>query len=146
MRRAQYEFNRQLGKDIKIVPDAVRTEPNFMTLFAEYNKYLLRRISPYGSTSDGLAPFDPVRPAFLSGTLVYVLTVIAVAPIGDRPVQAVVHAWSAFHHLAGSKRRRNSNRVGRQDPGRPIPHRREASVDDGSGRHAALLRGRRSWS
>ena len=45
MRRARYEFNRQLDPDIKIVPDAVRTEPNFMTLFAEYNKYLLRRIS-----------------------------------------------------------------------------------------------------
>jgi uncharacterized SAM-binding protein YcdF (DUF218 family) len=45
MRRARYEFNRQIDNDIKIVPDAVRTEPNFMTLFAEYNKYLLRRIS-----------------------------------------------------------------------------------------------------
>lgn len=45
MRRARYEFNRQLDKGVKIIPDAVRTEPNFMTLFAEYNKYLLRRIS-----------------------------------------------------------------------------------------------------
>ena len=45
MRRARYEFNRQLDGDIKIVPDAVRTEPNFMTLFAEYNKYILRRLS-----------------------------------------------------------------------------------------------------
>ncbi|HEU4958713.1 MAG TPA: YdcF family protein [Sphingomicrobium sp.] len=45
MRRARYEFNRQLGRDMEIVPDAVRTEPNFTTLFAEYNKYLLRRIS-----------------------------------------------------------------------------------------------------
>jgi uncharacterized SAM-binding protein YcdF (DUF218 family) len=45
MRRARYEFNRQLDRDIRIVPDAVRTEPNFMTLFAEYNKYLLRRLS-----------------------------------------------------------------------------------------------------
>jgi 1-acyl-sn-glycerol-3-phosphate acyltransferase len=35
---------------------------------------------------------------FYPGTLIYVLTVIAVAPIGDRPVQAVVHAWSAYHH------------------------------------------------
>ena len=35
---------------------------------------------------------------FYPGTLVYVLTVIAVAPIGDRPVQSVVHAWSAFHN------------------------------------------------
>ena len=45
MRRARYEFNRQLNHDIEVIPDAVRTEPNFMTLFAEYNKYLLRRIS-----------------------------------------------------------------------------------------------------
>jgi uncharacterized SAM-binding protein YcdF (DUF218 family) len=45
MRRARYEFRRQLGKQVMIVPDAVRTEPNFMTLFGEYNKYLLRRIS-----------------------------------------------------------------------------------------------------
>jgi 1-acyl-sn-glycerol-3-phosphate acyltransferase len=35
---------------------------------------------------------------FYPGTLLYVLSVIAVAPIGDRPVQAVVHAWSAFHN------------------------------------------------
>ena len=45
MRRARYEFNRQLDSDITIVPDAVETEPSFMTLFAEYNKYLLRRLS-----------------------------------------------------------------------------------------------------
>ena len=45
MRRARYEFNRQFHPDIEIIPDAVKTEPNFMTLFAEYNKYWLRRIS-----------------------------------------------------------------------------------------------------
>jgi uncharacterized SAM-binding protein YcdF (DUF218 family) len=45
MRRANYEFRRALDKRIVIVPDAVRTEPGLMTLFAEYNKYLLRRIS-----------------------------------------------------------------------------------------------------
>src|SRR5262249_25320939 len=44
MRRALYEFNRQLDPGIEIVPDAVKTQPNFMTLFAEYNKYLLRRV------------------------------------------------------------------------------------------------------
>jgi len=27
------------------VPDAVRSEPNFMTLFGEYNKYVLRRLA-----------------------------------------------------------------------------------------------------
>jgi len=45
MRRARYEFNRQLDSSITIIPEAVRTEPNFGTLFAEYNKYLLRRLS-----------------------------------------------------------------------------------------------------
>ena len=45
MRRATYEFGRQLGDDVTIVPDAVKSEPKFMTLFAEYNKYLLRRVA-----------------------------------------------------------------------------------------------------
>ncbi len=45
MRRARYEFRRTLGPNYKVVPDAVRTEPALMTLFAEYNKYLLRRVS-----------------------------------------------------------------------------------------------------
>lgn len=35
---------------------------------------------------------------FYPGTLVYVLTVIAVSPFGDRPVQATVHGWSNYHH------------------------------------------------
>jgi len=45
MRRARYEFRKTLGTDYSIVPDAVRSEPRLMTLFAEYNKYLLRRLS-----------------------------------------------------------------------------------------------------
>ena len=45
MRRARYEFHRELGGRFRILPDAVRTEPGFMTLFGEYNKYLLRRIA-----------------------------------------------------------------------------------------------------
>ena len=45
MGRARYEFRRTLGKGYKIVPDAVRTEPGLTTLFAEYNKYVLRRLS-----------------------------------------------------------------------------------------------------
>ena len=35
---------------------------------------------------------------FYPGTLLYVLGVILVSPIGARPVRAVVHAWSAYHH------------------------------------------------
>jgi uncharacterized SAM-binding protein YcdF (DUF218 family) len=45
MRRARYEFQRVLGRKYEIVPDAVRTEPSFITLFGEYNKYLLRRVA-----------------------------------------------------------------------------------------------------
>jgi len=45
MRRARYEFGKVLGKDYRLVPDAVRTEPSFLTLFGEYNKYVLRRLA-----------------------------------------------------------------------------------------------------
>ena len=45
MRRARYEFERVLGGKYEIVADAVRTEPSFITLFAEYNKYVLRRVA-----------------------------------------------------------------------------------------------------
>lgn len=43
MRRAAYEFRRALGGRHEVVQDAVRTEPGFATLFAEYNKLVLRR-------------------------------------------------------------------------------------------------------
>jgi len=45
MRRARYEFRRVLGPDYEIIADGVRTEPRFLTLFGEYNKYVLRRIA-----------------------------------------------------------------------------------------------------
>jgi uncharacterized SAM-binding protein YcdF (DUF218 family) len=45
MRRARYEFDKVLGRKYRLVADAVRTEPSFLTLFGEYNKYLLRRLA-----------------------------------------------------------------------------------------------------
>ena len=45
MRRARYEFGRVLGDKYEVVPDAVRTQPSFATLFGEYNKYILRRLA-----------------------------------------------------------------------------------------------------
>ena len=45
MRRAAFEFARQLDGKVKIIPDAVKSEPKFMTLFGEYNKYILRRLA-----------------------------------------------------------------------------------------------------
>jgi uncharacterized SAM-binding protein YcdF (DUF218 family) len=45
MHRAAYEFRSQLGKRIALVPDALPTRPTFITLFGEYNKYVLRRLS-----------------------------------------------------------------------------------------------------
>jgi uncharacterized SAM-binding protein YcdF (DUF218 family) len=45
MRRARYEFGKVLGHRYELITDAVRTEPSFLTLFGEYNKYLLRRLA-----------------------------------------------------------------------------------------------------
>ena len=45
MRRARYEFRRVMKGKYEVVPDAVKTEPRFTTLFGEYNKLLLRRIA-----------------------------------------------------------------------------------------------------
>ena len=45
MRRARYEFDKVLGGKYALTTDAVRTEPSFLTLFGEYNKYLLRRMA-----------------------------------------------------------------------------------------------------
>jgi uncharacterized SAM-binding protein YcdF (DUF218 family) len=45
MRRARYEFRKVLRHRYRLVTDAVRTEPRFLTLFAEYNKYVLRRLA-----------------------------------------------------------------------------------------------------
>ena len=45
MRRARYEFSKVLGGKYKLVIDAVRTEPSFLTLFGEYNKYVIRRLA-----------------------------------------------------------------------------------------------------
>jgi uncharacterized SAM-binding protein YcdF (DUF218 family) len=45
MRRARYEFEKGLGGKYVLTTDAVRTEPSFLTLFGEYNKYLLRRLA-----------------------------------------------------------------------------------------------------
>ena len=45
MRRARYEFDKVLGGKYDVVIDAVRSQPSFTTLFAEYNKYVLRRLA-----------------------------------------------------------------------------------------------------
>lgn len=36
---------------------------------------------------------------FYPGTLFYVLAVIAASPFGSKPVQAIVHGWSNYHHF-----------------------------------------------
>jgi uncharacterized SAM-binding protein YcdF (DUF218 family) len=47
MRRAHYEFRRVLGSKYQLVTDAVETDPSFLTLFGEYNKYVLRRVAAW---------------------------------------------------------------------------------------------------
>lgn len=50
MPRAAFELRRQVGEETLIVTDAVDSAPGFLSLFSEYNKYLLRRISaPIGA-------------------------------------------------------------------------------------------------
>ena len=41
MPRARYEVRKRVGEDVRIVADAVPTEPGFQQIFIEYNKYLL---------------------------------------------------------------------------------------------------------
>ncbi len=43
MPRARFEFAREMDDGVIILADAVPSEPSFMQLFLEYNKYLLRR-------------------------------------------------------------------------------------------------------
>ena len=43
MPRARYEIRKRMGKEVTIVTDAVSTDPSFMQIFTEYNKYLLGR-------------------------------------------------------------------------------------------------------
>ncbi|HYN46461.1 MAG TPA: YdcF family protein [Allosphingosinicella sp.] len=43
MPRARYELRKRLGSGVRIVSDAVPTEPGFRAIFVEYNKYLLGR-------------------------------------------------------------------------------------------------------
>jgi uncharacterized SAM-binding protein YcdF (DUF218 family) len=43
MRRARFELGQALPKDVEIVTDAVRSEPDLPVLLTEYHKYLLRR-------------------------------------------------------------------------------------------------------
>lgn len=40
MRRAEFELRRNIDPSVKIIADAVRSQPNLMTLFREYHKYL----------------------------------------------------------------------------------------------------------
>jgi uncharacterized SAM-binding protein YcdF (DUF218 family) len=43
MPRARFEIARQLPDGVELVGDAIESNPQFIQLFTEYNKYLLRR-------------------------------------------------------------------------------------------------------
>ncbi len=45
MRRARFELERELGPNVVVISDAVKTGPSLFQLFKEFNKYLARRIS-----------------------------------------------------------------------------------------------------
>jgi uncharacterized SAM-binding protein YcdF (DUF218 family) len=42
MPRARFELSRRTGKGVRILGDAIDSDPKFRQLFTEYNKYLLR--------------------------------------------------------------------------------------------------------
>ncbi len=96
MRRAAYEFHRVLGDDYQIVEDAVVSEPRFITLFGEYNKYILRRLA-YGSTSNGYSPLRVFPLALFREHDRHTLGVILLSPLGNKTVRAIVHSWSQSH-------------------------------------------------
>ena len=43
MRRAAVELRRELPSDVRLVEDAVRSEPSLWLLFVEYHKWLVSR-------------------------------------------------------------------------------------------------------
>jgi len=45
MRRAYYEIGRRVRGDISILTDAVITNPGFLQIYGEYNKYLVARVA-----------------------------------------------------------------------------------------------------
>lgn len=45
MRRAEYELGRVMPAGVKVMPDAIRSQSTFQTLFVEYHKLLARWIS-----------------------------------------------------------------------------------------------------
>nr|WP_217352770.1 YdcF family protein [Sphingomonas sp. ID1715] len=45
MRRARFELDQELPPDVRIVTDAVRSEPDLNILLREYHKYILRRLA-----------------------------------------------------------------------------------------------------
>lgn len=45
MPRARFELGQALPGDVRILPDAVRSEPDLGILLTEYHKYLLRRVA-----------------------------------------------------------------------------------------------------
>jgi uncharacterized SAM-binding protein YcdF (DUF218 family) len=47
MPRARFELDQVVGSDIRIIDDAVDSQPDFSVLMREYNKYLLRRIAVF---------------------------------------------------------------------------------------------------
>ncbi len=45
MPRARLELAHQLGSDVKVIGDPVRSSPRFLTLLREYHKYLFRSVA-----------------------------------------------------------------------------------------------------
>ena len=75
---------------------------------------------------------------FYPGTLVYVLTVIAVSPFGIGAGTQDGPRLVGLPLLAGPAHSPHSLRMGWRDPGRSLSDRGQAPGDGGSGRYAPL--------
>lgn len=52
MPRARLELAHQLGDDVELIGDSVKSPARPLTLFAEYHKYLLRRVAMWFGAAD----------------------------------------------------------------------------------------------
>ena len=85
--------------NIKLIPDAVRTEPSFLTLFGEYNKYLLRRAGGLGRPLMTAAAVAALRArSSIRDRALGARRASSRRLFGRRPTLAVVLSWAEFHH------------------------------------------------
>ena len=91
-----------------------------MTLFGEYNKYVLRRIAMWLRHLMAAIRSALFALLFYPGTLLYVLSVIAVSPFGAAPVRSRGPRLVELSSLPRAPRAGHPDRMGRRNPARRL--------------------------